>query len=76
MDVTAHPQDHPGEPEKFEKVWAEGNFALRNLVMKNDEEIVRAYSMASYPAEGKKSDVKCSSCCSTMGQRKKFLGRY
>ena len=54
MDVTAHPQDHPGEPEKFEKVWAEGNFALRNLVMKNDEEIVRAYSMASYPAEGKK----------------------
>jgi Na+-transporting NADH:ubiquinone oxidoreductase subunit F len=54
MDITAHPQDHPGEPEKFEKVWAEGNYALRHLVMKNDEEIVRAYSMASYPAEGKK----------------------
>ena len=54
MDVTAHPQDHPGEPDKFEKVWAEGNFALRNLVMKNDDDIVRAYSMASYPAEGKK----------------------
>jgi Na+-transporting NADH:ubiquinone oxidoreductase subunit F len=54
MDVTAHPQDHPGEPKKFESVWAEGNFALRNLVMKNDEEVVRAYSMASYPAEGKK----------------------
>jgi Na+-transporting NADH:ubiquinone oxidoreductase subunit F len=54
MDVTAHPQDHPGEPHKFEKDWAEGNYALRNLVMKNDEEIVRAYSMASYPAEGKK----------------------
>ncbi|MBT7897119.1 MAG: NADH:ubiquinone reductase (Na(+)-transporting) subunit F [Flavobacteriales bacterium] len=54
MDITAHPQDHPGEPEKFEKVWAEGNYALRHLVMKNEEEIVRAYSMASYPAEGKK----------------------
>ena len=54
MDVTAHPQDHPGEPNKFEKDWAEGAFALRNLVMKNDEEVVRAYSMASYPAEGRR----------------------
>jgi Na+-transporting NADH:ubiquinone oxidoreductase subunit F len=54
MDVTAHPQDHPGEPKKFEKDWAEGNMALRNLVMRNDEDVVRAYSMASYPAEGKK----------------------
>ncbi|MBL1280707.1 MAG: NADH:ubiquinone reductase (Na(+)-transporting) subunit F [Fluviicola sp.] len=54
MDVTAHPQDHPGEPDKFNKDWAEGNFALRELVMKNDEEVVRAYSMASYPAEGRR----------------------
>jgi Na+-transporting NADH:ubiquinone oxidoreductase subunit F len=54
MDVTAHPQDHPGEPSKFEKDWAEGPYAMRNLVMKNDEEVVRAYSMASYPAEGRK----------------------
>lgn len=54
MDVTAHPQDHPGEPQKFEKDWAEGPFAMRHLVMKNDEEVVRAYSMASYPAEGRK----------------------
>ena len=54
MDVTAHPQDHPGQPDKFEKDWAEGPFALRNLVMKNDEEVVRAYSMASYPAEGRR----------------------
>lgn len=54
MDVTAHPQDHPGEPHKFEKDWAEGPFAMRHLVMKNDEEVVRAYSMASYPAEGRK----------------------
>lgn len=54
MDITAHPQDHPGEPNKFEKDWSEGPYALRNLVMKNDEEVVRAYSMASYPAEGRK----------------------
>lgn len=54
MDVTAHPQDHPGEPQKFEKDWAEGPFAMRHLVMKNDEDVVRAYSMASYPAEGRK----------------------
>ena len=54
MDIAAHPGDHPGEPDKFEKDWAEGNFAMRHLVMKNDEEVVRAYSMASYPAEGRK----------------------
>ena len=53
MDIKAHPTDHPGEPDKFEKDWAEGKFAIRDLVMKNDEEVVRAYSMASYPAEGK-----------------------
>jgi Na+-transporting NADH:ubiquinone oxidoreductase subunit F len=54
MDITAHPEDHPGEPNKFDKDWAEGPFAMRHLVMKNDEDIVRAYSMASYPAEGRK----------------------
>lgn len=54
MDVTAHPQDHPGQPDKFEKDWAEGPYAIRGLVMKNDEEVVRAYSMASYPAEGRR----------------------
>jgi Na+-transporting NADH:ubiquinone oxidoreductase subunit F len=53
MDITAHPTDHPGEPNKFEKDWSEGPYALRHLVMKNDEEVVRAYSMASYPAEGR-----------------------
>ncbi len=53
MDIKAHPQDHPGEPDKFEKDWSEGPYALRGLVMKNPEEVVRAYSMASYPAEGR-----------------------
>lgn len=54
MDITAHPLDHPGEPNKFEKDWSEGKFAMRDLVMNNTEEVVRAYSMASYPAEGRK----------------------
>ena len=53
MDIAAHPTDHPGEPDKFEKDWSEGAFAIRNLTMKNDEEVIRAYSMASYPAEGR-----------------------
>ena len=53
MDIKAHPEDHAGEPDKFEKDWSEGPYGMRNLVMKNDEEVVRAYSMASYPAEGR-----------------------
>ncbi|MBX7095236.1 MAG: NADH:ubiquinone reductase (Na(+)-transporting) subunit F [Flavobacteriales bacterium] len=52
MDITAHPQDHPGEPMKFKKHW--DKFGMWNLVMKNNEEVVRAYSMASYPAEGRR----------------------
>ncbi|MCB9189556.1 MAG: NADH:ubiquinone reductase (Na(+)-transporting) subunit F [Flavobacteriales bacterium] len=52
MDITAHPQDHPGQPEKFKKDW--DKFGLWPLVMKNNEEVVRAYSMASYPAEGRR----------------------
>ena len=52
MDISAHPLDHPGEPDKFKPDWEK--FGLFPLVMKNDEEVVRAYSMASYPAEGRK----------------------
>jgi Na+-transporting NADH:ubiquinone oxidoreductase subunit F len=52
MNIEAHPQDHPGEPDKFRKHW--DKFGMWDLVMKNDEEVVRAYSMASYPAEGRK----------------------
>ncbi len=51
MDITAHPQEHPGDPQKFKKEW--DNFGLWDLKMKNDETIERAYSMASYPAEGR-----------------------
>jgi Na+-transporting NADH:ubiquinone oxidoreductase subunit F len=52
MDITAHPQDHPGEPDKFKVEW--DKFGLWDLKMKNGEDVVRAYSMASYPAEGRK----------------------
>ncbi|MFN4235505.1 MAG: NADH:ubiquinone reductase (Na(+)-transporting) subunit F [Bacteroidia bacterium] len=51
IDITAHPVDHPGEPDKFKKDW--DKFNMWSLVMKNDQEVVRAYSMASYPAEGR-----------------------
>ncbi|MCT4699966.1 NADH:ubiquinone reductase (Na(+)-transporting) subunit F [Tenacibaculum haliotis] len=51
MDVTAHPQEHPGEPDKFKGDWEK--FGLWPLVMKNEEIVERAYSMASYPAEGR-----------------------
>lgn len=52
IDIEAHPQDHPGEPDKFKADW--DKFGLWPLVMKNEEEVIRAYSMASYPAEGRK----------------------
>ena len=50
IDITAHPDEHPGEPEKFKLEW--DKFGLWDLKMKNDELVERAYSMASYPAEG------------------------
>jgi Na+-transporting NADH:ubiquinone oxidoreductase subunit F len=52
MDITAHPEEHPGEPDKFKLEW--DKFNLWPLVMQNNEEVVRAYSMASYPAEGRR----------------------
>ncbi len=52
IDITAHPEDHPGEPDKFKEEW--DKFGLWPLVMKNGETVERAYSMASYPAEGRK----------------------
>jgi len=51
MDITAHPDEHPGEPDKFKDEW--DKFKLWPLVMKNPETVERAYSMASYPAEGR-----------------------
>ncbi|MGA9269740.1 MAG: NADH:ubiquinone reductase (Na(+)-transporting) subunit F [Lutimonas sp.] len=51
IDITAHPEEHPGEPEKFKLEW--DKFDLWPLKMKNTESVERAYSMASYPAEGR-----------------------
>ncbi len=50
MDITAHPQEHE-TPDKFQEEW--DKFKLWPLVMKNPETVERAYSMASYPAEGR-----------------------
>ncbi|WP_344924518.1 NADH:ubiquinone reductase (Na(+)-transporting) subunit F [Aquimarina addita] len=49
MDITAHPEEHE-TPDKFQKEW--DKFGLWPLTMKNTETVERAYSMASYPAEG------------------------
>ena len=51
IDITAHPQEHPDDPQKFKSEW--DKFNLWPLVMKNPELVERAYSMASYPAEGR-----------------------
>jgi len=50
MDITSHPDEHPDNPQKFKLEW--DKFNLWPLNMKNSETIERAYSMASYPAEG------------------------
>ncbi len=50
MDITAHPEEHE-TPDKFKAEW--DKFKLWPLVMKNPEVVERAYSMASYPAEGR-----------------------
>lgn len=51
IDISAHPDEHPGEKLKFQKEW--DNFGLWDLKMVNSEPVERAYSMASYPAEGR-----------------------
>ncbi len=50
MDITAHPEEH-NDPNMFKTEW--DKFGLWPLVMKNKEVVERAYSMASYPAEGR-----------------------
>ncbi|HAA21688.1 MAG TPA: NADH:ubiquinone reductase (Na(+)-transporting) subunit F [Cytophagales bacterium] len=50
IDITAHPEEH-NDPKLFQEEW--DKFGLWGLKMKNDETIERAYSMASYPAEGR-----------------------
>ena len=50
IDITAHPEEHE-TPDKFKVEW--DKFGLWPLVMKNTEPVERAYSMASFPAEGR-----------------------
>ncbi len=50
IDITAHPEEHD-TPDKFKEEW--DKFNLWPLVMKNPETVERAYSMASFPAEGR-----------------------
>ncbi len=50
IDITAHPEEHE-TPDKFQAEW--DKFGLWPLVMKNTEVVERAYSMASFPAEGR-----------------------
>ncbi|MFO7672319.1 MAG: NADH:ubiquinone reductase (Na(+)-transporting) subunit F [Lutibacter sp.] len=50
IDITAHPEEHDS-PDKFKEEW--DKFALWPLKMVNKETVERAYSMASFPAEGK-----------------------
>ena len=52
IDITAHPVEHPDDPKKFQLEW--DKFNLWPLKMKNDDLVERAYSMASYPDEGRK----------------------
>ena len=51
IDITSHPKEHPDDPQKFKMEW--DKFGLWDLKMKNDEDVERAYSMASFPAEGR-----------------------
>ena len=50
IDIMAHPEEHE-TPDTFQAEW--DKFGLWPLVMKNIESVERAYSMASYPAEGR-----------------------
>ena len=50
-DISAHPDEHPEDKNKFKLEW--DKFNLWSLKMKNEEVVERAYSMASFPAEGK-----------------------
>ena len=51
IDISAHPEEHPDDANKFKLEW--DKFKLWDLKMKNPELVERAYSMASFPAEGK-----------------------
>ncbi|MGY6523474.1 MAG: NADH:ubiquinone reductase (Na(+)-transporting) subunit F [Mongoliitalea sp.] len=49
IDITPHP-DLGHKQDVYKEEW--DKYQMWDLVMKNDEEIFRAYSMANHPAEG------------------------
>ncbi len=54
MDITSHPRMGK-EPDVFEKEWKDKG--IRDFVMKNDEPIFRAYSMANHPKEAEENQI-------------------
>ena len=50
IDITAHPRMEGKKPDEFRPEW--DKFNMWGLVMKNEEPLFRAYSMANHPAEG------------------------
>jgi len=49
IDISAHPEEHSGEPDKFKFEW--DKFNLWRFESSVSEPIERAYSMANYPDE-------------------------
>jgi Na+-transporting NADH:ubiquinone oxidoreductase subunit F len=60
IDITAHPEEHD-DPKKFQTEW--DNFKLWGLKMTNKSLVERAYSMASYPAEGREIMLNVRVAC-------------
>lgn len=54
MDITSHPRMGK-EPDAFEKEWDDKK--IRQFVMKNDEPVFRAYSMANHPKEAEEQQI-------------------
>jgi Na+-transporting NADH:ubiquinone oxidoreductase subunit F len=50
MDITAHPEHHGDDQQKFQSEWDKNQ--MWGLKMVNPEPQFRAYSMANHPAEG------------------------
>lgn len=50
MEITAHPEHHSDDPNKFQSEWDKNQ--MWGLKMVNPEPQFRAYSMANHPAEG------------------------
>jgi len=54
MDITSHPKMGK-KADEFEEEWEKNG--IRKFVMKNDEPIFRAYSMANHPREAEENQI-------------------